>query len=78
PGFQANGGAIENLTSTVDLFASILSIAGFKPPRKTHSHSFLPLLKGETSNARNAVIYGTFWQGICCTDGGWISVHSPS
>lgn len=77
PGFQANGGAIENLTSTVDLFASILAIAGLEPPRKTHSHSFLPLLKGDNSNARNAVIYGTFGQGICCTDGEWTLIQPP-
>ncbi|MBY3229480.1 sulfatase [Rhizobium laguerreae] len=77
PGFQANGGAIQNLTSTVDLFASILAIAGVEPPRQTHSHSFLPLLKGDTSNARNAVIYGTFGQGICCTDGEWTLIQPP-
>jgi arylsulfatase A-like enzyme len=77
PGFQANGGAIKNLTSTVDLFASILAMAGVEPPRQTHSHSFLPLLKGETSNARNAVIYGTFGQGICCTDGEWTLIQPP-
>lgn len=76
PGFVQEAGVISSLTSTVDIFSSVLEIAGIAPPQ-SHSHSFVPLLSGDVSKARDAVLYGTFGQGICCTDGEWTLIQPP-
>lgn len=77
PDFPANGRSASGLTTTVDLFASILEIGGVQPPRRTHSRSFLPMLAGDGTGGRDAVIYGTFGQGLCCTDGEWTLIQPP-
>jgi len=77
PEHPAEGGrAISGLTQTVDLFASVLEAAGVPVPERTHSKSFLPLLRGEESG-REAVLYGTFGQGACVTDGEWTIFKAP-
>jgi arylsulfatase A-like enzyme len=77
PSFLRAESSIKQLTSTVDLFATVLEIAGLSPPPGSHSRSFLPLLAGDQTNARNTVIYGTFGQGLCCTDGEWTLIQPP-
>ena len=77
PHLKSHKGRIEALTSTVDIFASVLEIAGVARPERSHSQSFVPLLSGDFSSARDAVIYGTFGQGICCTDGEWTLIQPP-
>jgi len=77
PHLQSHEGRIEALTSTVDIFASVLEMAGVTRPASSHSQSFVPLLGGDTSSTRDAVIYGTFGQGICCTDGSWTLIQPP-
>jgi len=76
PEYPGAGGGISGLTSTVDLFATVLEAAGVPIPDHTHSRSLLPLLKGE-GNGREALLYGTFGQGVCCTDGEWTLFKSP-
>lgn len=68
---------ITALSTTVDLFATTLEIAGITAP-KTHSKSLVPLLLGNTDSVREAHIYGTFGQGVCCTDGVSSIFKSPS
>jgi arylsulfatase A-like enzyme len=65
------------LTSTVDLFATVLQVMGARVPEVPHSRSLLPLLSGGTSNHRAALLYGTFGQGVGCTDGEWTLLKSP-
>jgi arylsulfatase A-like enzyme len=77
PDHQSKGDNVTSLTSTVDIFASVLEMAGVARPAQSHSHSFVPLLKGDASQARETVIYGTFGQGICCTDGEWTLIQPP-
>jgi arylsulfatase A-like enzyme len=77
PDYPDVGRAVSALTQTVDLFATILEAAGSSPPSLTHSQSLLPLLKGDESTTREAIIYGTFGQGVCCTDGEWTVFKSP-
>lgn len=77
PDLPGRGGARTGLTSTVDLFASVLDIAGLAPPARTHSRSVLPMLQGDGGNGRDAVIYGTFSHGLCCTDGEWTLIQPP-
>jgi len=42
----------------------------------THSRSLMPLVRGD-GNGREGLIYGTFSQGVCCTDGEWSIFKSP-
>jgi arylsulfatase A-like enzyme len=77
PDNPGNGMGVSALTSTVDLFATILDVMGVPMPEGTHSKTFLPILKGETSDHREALLYGTFGQGVCCTDGEWTIFKSP-
>jgi arylsulfatase A-like enzyme len=77
PDLQGEGDSVTSLTSTVDIFASVLEMAGVPRPAQSHSHSFVPLLKGDASQARETVIYGTFGQGVCCTDGEWTLIQPP-
>lgn len=63
PHLKCHEGRIEALTSTVDIFASVLEMGGVTRPARSHLRSFVPLLGGDTSSARDAVIYGTFGQG---------------
>lgn len=77
PAFAGNGRLVSGLTSTVDLFATILSIGGADVPDRTHSVNLLPLIAEESGTGREAVLYGTFGQGVCCTDGEWTLIKSP-
>lgn len=77
PNHPDNGRGISSLTQTVDLFATVLEDAGAPVPEHTHSRSLLPLLKGDEAGAREAITYGTFGQGVCCTDGEWTLFKSP-
>jgi arylsulfatase A-like enzyme len=77
PDLPGAGGSVSSLTSTVDIFASVLEMAGVARPERSHSQSFVPLMAGDPSNARKTVIYGTFGQGICCTDGEWTLIQPP-
>lgn len=76
PDFPGNGRSISALTQTVDLHSTILDIAG-GGSRHVHSRSLLPLLSGQRSRHRDAILYGTFGEGLCCTDGEWTLFQSP-
>jgi hypothetical protein len=75
PSYPGNGRAISGLTTTLDIFGTVLDGAGLEPPERTHSRSVLPMLAG--GKGRDAVLYGTFGQGICCTDGEWTLIQPP-
>jgi arylsulfatase A-like enzyme len=77
PEHPGNGEGVSALTQTVDLFATILEATGVPVPDYTHGRSLLPLLMGAETDAREALLYGTFGQGICATDGEWTIFKSP-
>ncbi len=77
PAYPGNGRGIAALTSTVDLFATILDAARVPLPDLSHSRSMLPLLTGDEVGGREALLYGMFGQGVCCTDGEWTLFKSP-
>ncbi|GLQ55870.1 sulfatase [Devosia nitrariae] len=76
PRFPGIGRAIEGLTSTLDIFGSVLDAAGVTLPSGTHSRSILPMI-AEDGDGREALLYGTFGQGLCCTDGEWTLIQPP-
>ena len=75
PSYPGDGREVDALTSTVDLHATIAELAGAEadPP---HGTSLVPLLRGGATE-RDALLYGTFGQGVCCTDGEWTIFKSP-
>lgn len=72
---RAAGGSIGALTSTVDLFSTIAELAEATVDAP-HGRSLLPLLDG--GDGPEAVLYGTFGEGVCCTDGAWTLFKSPT
>ncbi|MEF2072678.1 sulfatase [Consotaella aegiceratis] len=77
PRHPGGGRAATGLTATIDLFATLLEMAGGTAPENSHSRSIVPLVAGDSSQGRDAVIYGTFGQGLCCTDGEWTIMQPP-
>jgi len=75
PSFPGGGRSVGALTSTVDLHSTIAELAG-APVDAPHGASLVPLLAGGASQ-RAALLYGTFGQGVCCTDGEWTIFKSP-
>jgi len=62
------GGRIQALTSTVDLYATLMDAVGH-PQHGGHGRSLLPLLKGEADKVRDWAIYGYFGGAMNITDG---------
>ncbi|CAM4014546.1 sulfatase [Paenibacillus alkaliterrae] len=69
PQGRHNGSRVSALTSTVDLYATMLEAGGAQIKHKTHSNSLLPLLKGETDKVRDWAVYGYFGKAVSITDG---------
>lgn len=77
PKHRGDGRAKHQLTSTVDLFATILNASGASHQTGPHSKSLLPVLEEPDVHPRQALLYGSFGQGVCCTDGGWTLFKGP-
>jgi arylsulfatase A-like enzyme len=75
PGVPAEGRSVTALTTTVDLFSTVLELAGAEPPR-SRGLSLLPLLAGDGAR-RDALLYGSFGTGACATDGEWTIMRAP-
>jgi arylsulfatase A-like enzyme len=75
PAFPGSGRCIDALTSTVDLYSTIAELAD-APVDAPHGTSLVPLLQGQAAH-RDVLLYGTFGQGVCCTDGEWTIFKSP-
>jgi hypothetical protein len=78
PRYPGWGRSIAAITRTIDLFATVLEMAGVAVPRAAQSRSVLPLLDDSATTLHDAVLYGTFGQGLCCTDGTWTLIKSPA
>lgn len=78
PENPANGKRASGLTQTVDLFSTIIEAAEVDvTPANRHSRSLLPMVVRDEPSPRDAVLYGTFGQGVCATDGEWTILKSP-
>ncbi len=78
PANPGNGKRVSGLTQTVDLFATIIEAAGVEvTSANRHSRSILPMITEDAESPRDAVLYGTFGQGVCATDGEWTILKSP-
>jgi len=77
PGGERAGERIDALTTTVDLYATILEFFGLEPPQPVHGRSLLPLLKGKVDKVRDYVLYGYWGNAINYTDGKCTYLRHP-
>lgn len=64
-----NGSRVSSLTSTVDLYATMMVTLGGEVRHSEHSHDLLPILTGQASIIRDWAIYGYFGRALNITDG---------
>lgn len=78
PKLSAGGRRQAGLSQTVDLFATVLDAAGVRPSAEPrHSRSLVPAVGGGDTD-RDVLLYGTFGQGVCLTDGTYTLFKSPA
>ena len=78
PKYPGNGLRVESLTQNVDIFASLIEASGVDiPEQNRHSKSFIPIIKQPKKKVRDSILYGTYGQGVCLTDGDWTLFCSP-
>jgi len=77
PGDTGAGRRIDALTTTVDLYTTILDCFGLQPPAPVQGRSLLPLLRGEAQAVRDHVLYGWFGQWVGWTDGRLTYLRAP-
>lgn len=64
PECAADGRALDAITATVDLSATVVDALGGAPADLVHSRSILPVLRGEVATRREATLCGTFGSGV--------------
>ena len=62
-------GTCSALTTNVDINATLYDLFGLKPRMRTHGHSLLPLLRGETRSVRDWVLAGVYGRWVHVIDG---------
>ncbi len=73
PHAAQQGTAVQALTQTVDLYATVLDLLDVPLPTTSniHSRSFAPVLLGQRDTHRDHVVYGYNNQSIGVTSGDW-------
>ena len=68
------------LTTSVDLFATLCDVFGAEGDvrQRTHGHSLLPILKGETTRIRDHVLAGVWGREVHLIDGRYKLAKAPS
>jgi len=69
PGDRRAGEQVDALSTTVDLYPTILEWFGLEPPRPVHGRSLVPVLEGQADRARDYVLYGWWGKSVGYTDG---------
>lgn len=77
PGGKRAGERIDALSTTVDLYPTILDWFGVTPPRPVHGRSLLPVLDGRADQVRDHVLYGYWGRGVNYTDGRHTYLRRP-
>lgn len=69
PQYPGNGERIGAMTTTVDIYATVLDALSQGEPTAPHGRSLLPLLRGECQTHRDHVTFGVFGRGVGVYDG---------
>lgn len=75
PGNPDPGGRTNALTSTVDLYASMLEALEAEPNPSAHSRSLMPVITGGQATHREWALYGYWGTSINITDGRYTYFH---
>ena len=62
PGMIKPGAVINDMVQNIDIAETVLDAAGYESPSNMHGRSFLPLLRGEQVEWRDAVYYEYYWE----------------
>ncbi|MFL5739642.1 MAG: sulfatase [Flavisolibacter sp.] len=60
--FHAGGNTVLKMVQNIDVAPTILSAAGLQPPSEIPGKSFLPLLRGDSTQWRDKIFYEYFWE----------------
>lgn len=80
PGSPLNGKRSDALTTTVDLYPTILELAGAPAPNPDGpgmGQSLVPLLTGKQKKVRDCALYGWFGDRVNYTDGRYTYLRAP-
>ncbi|WP_114576264.1 sulfatase-like hydrolase/transferase [Saliphagus sp. LR7] len=69
PDAERSGDRIDQLTSAVDLYATVLDFLDVSIPEGTHSRSLEPVLAGAENDHREWALYGYWGSSVNVTDG---------
>jgi arylsulfatase A-like enzyme len=70
-------GAVDALTTGVDIHATLCELFGVAPSHRTHGSSLVPLITGSSSSVRDWVLTGVWGRGVHVTDGHHKYARSP-
>lgn len=62
PGLFKGGITIDQMEQNIDIAPTILAAAGLEKPEYMPGRSFIPLLKGDTTNWRDKIFYEYYWE----------------
>jgi arylsulfatase A-like enzyme len=77
PELMNGGKRIDSITCSVDLYDTVLQAVGCRDIQPVNSRSILPLLAG-ASPSRDFAYWGTYGEGICCTDGEYVLLQGAN
>jgi len=71
-------GAVDALTTTVDLHATLCDVFGVEPAHRTHGRSLVPLLDGTATSIREWALMGIWGREVHVTDGRLKYARAPA
>ena len=71
-------GAVEALTTNVDLFATLADLFGVEVAHRTHGRSLAPLLRGETRRIRDWALAGVWGREVSLVDERYSYARAPA
>jgi arylsulfatase A-like enzyme len=72
-----NAGAVEALTTNVDLYATLMDLFGVESKHTTHGKSLVPLIVGEADSVREHALAGYWGREVHLLDGQHKYVRGP-
>jgi arylsulfatase A-like enzyme len=71
-------GAVQALTTTADIYATLVELFGATPRHRTHGVSLLPLLRGETNAVREYALSGVWGREVHLIDERYKYARAPA
>lgn len=81
PGMNLNGRRVSALTSNIDIMPTLMEYYGISDSacrNKLHGKSLLPLLREETGEIHDGILYGYFGKQVNVTDGHYTYFRAPN